>query len=303
MMPTLCYTDRYVPDLMIESIKRRNYRKVGFVALATIPASMYKYLTEELGGVEFVDATELVDYIKAIKSPEEIERIRWSAAVHDKVYAAMPAIFRPDRYEYEITNDIRALGGELGAECIINVSIGTDPNTPVKGVVPWQYRRTKMGDKMFCLIELNGPGGYYSEALRTLVLGEPPKEYVQAADTAAKCLDLIASMMKPGAKCPDLFRANNEYLVAHGYLPEGRLFGHGQGYDMVERPAFVPAETMALAENMYVACHPRRGGRQGGGTGLQQLPHHQGRLRAGDHHAQRPDHLLKTRRFGSIKER
>lgn len=222
MMPTLCYTDRYVPDLMIESIKRRNYRKVGFVALATIPASMYKYLTEELGGVEFVDATELVDYIKAIKSPEEIERIRWSAAVHDKVYAAMPAIFRPDRYEYEITNDIRALGGELGAECIINVSIGTDPNTPVKGVVPWQYRRTKMGDKMFCLIELNGPGGYYSEALRTLVLGEPPKEYVQAADTAAKCLDLIASMMKPGAKCPDLFRANNEYLVAHGYLPEGR---------------------------------------------------------------------------------
>ena len=44
--------------------------------------------------------------------------------------------------------------------------------------------------------------------------------------------------------------------MAHGYLPEGRLFGHGQGYDMVERPAFVPAETMALAENMYVACHP-----------------------------------------------
>lgn len=256
MMPTLYYTDRYVPDLMIESIRKHGYKKVGFVALATIPANMYKYLTEELHGVEFVDATEMVDYIKAIKSPEEIQRIRWSAAVHDKLYAAMPAIFRPDRYEYEITNDIRALGGELGAECIVNISIGTDPNTPVKGVVPWQYRRTKMGDKMFCLIELNGPGGYYSEALRTLVLGEPPKEYVDAAETAAKCLDLIASMMKPGAKCSDLFRANNEYLVAHGYLPEGRLFGHGQGYDMVERPAFVPAETMELAENMYVACHP-----------------------------------------------
>ena len=256
MMPTLWYTDRYVPDLMIESIKRRNYKKVGFVAMATIPASMYKYLTEELSGVEFVDATELVDYIKAIKSPEEIQRIRLSAAVHDKVYAAMPAIFRPDRYEYEITNDIRALGAELGAECIINVSIGTDPNFPVKGVVPWQYRRTRMGDKMFCLIELNGPGGYYSEALRILSLGEPPKEYLEAAETAAKCLDLIASMMKPGAKCPDLFKANNDYLVAHGYLPEGRLFGHGQGYDMVERPAFVPAETMELAENMYVACHP-----------------------------------------------
>ena len=256
MMPTLWYTDHYVPDLMIESIKRHGCKKVGFVALATIPANMYKYLTEELSGVEFVDATELVDYIKAIKSPEEIKLIRASAAIHDKVYAAMPAIFRPDRYEYEITNDIRSLGAQLGAECIVNVSIGTDPNTPVKGVVPWQYRRTQMGDKMFCLIELNGPGGYYSEALRTLVLGEPPKEYVEAADTAAKCLDLIASMMKPGTKCPDLFKANNEYLVAHGYLPEGRLFGHGQGYDMVERPAFVPAETMPLAENMYVACHP-----------------------------------------------
>lgn len=158
MMPTLCYTDRYVPDLMIESIKRRNYRKVGFVALATIPASMYKYLTEELGGVEFVDATELVDYIKAIKSPEEIERIRWSAAVHDKVYAAMPAIFRPDRYEYEITNDIRALGGELGAECIINVSIGTDPNTPVKGVVPWRTAAPKWGTRCSASSSSTAPG-------------------------------------------------------------------------------------------------------------------------------------------------
>ena len=38
--------------------------------------------------------------------------------------------------------------------------------------------------------------------------------------------------------------------------PEGRLFAHGQGLDMVERPAFSGGESMKLEENMFFAVHP-----------------------------------------------
>lgn len=255
-MPTLIYANRYLPDLIISNIKRRGYKKVGFVALALIPATVYKYMSEDLEGVELVDATELVDYIKVIKSPEEITYLRKAAEIHDKIFAAIPALFRPDRYEFEISSDIRKLGGDLGAECITNVSISADPDMPVKSPITSQYRRIEMGDKVFCLVELNGPGGYYSEAMRTLVMGAPSKEYIDAAETASKSLDMVASMMKPGVSCGDLFNANNDFLASHGYFKEDRYFGHGQGCDMVERPAFVPSETMLLAENMYVAVHP-----------------------------------------------
>jgi len=256
MMPTLFYTERYVPDIIIKNLKDSGCKKVGYVALTTINSNIYKYMTEELSGVEFVDATDFVDHIKAVKGPWEIEGIKMVSDLHDKLVMALPSIIRPDKYEYEVTNDIRRLGADLGSECVINVSIGADPNKPHKMLLPWQYRRLQNGDKMFCLIEFNGPGGQYSEALRTVVLGEPPQDYVTAAADAESCLKMLISMMKPGVKCSDLFKANNEYLTALGYFPEERLFGHGQGYDMVERPALVPAETMSLVENMHLCVHP-----------------------------------------------
>lgn len=34
------------------------------------------------------------------------------------------------------------------------------------------------------------------------------------------------------------------------------MFAHGQGLDMVERPAFSADETLTLEENMFFAVHP-----------------------------------------------
>jgi hypothetical protein len=41
-----------------------------------------------------------------------------------------------------------------------------------------------------------------------------------------------------------------------GLSPEGRVYSHGQGYDMVERPLIRSDETMELAANMCFAIHP-----------------------------------------------
>lgn len=256
MMPTLFYTDDYVPKLLADEIKKRNYKRVGIVAMATIPANVYKYLDTQLSGVELCDATDMVDRIKAIKSPEELHNLREAVKIHDKIIAAMPVICRPGKYEYEITSDIRKMAGDLGAECSTNVSLGSDASFPYKTMVPWQSKRLEYGDKIFCLIEVNGPGGGYAEILRIFSMGEPSKEFIHAAKTAAQCQSMLEGLLKPGTRCSDLFEANNEFLVSRGYFPETRLFGHGQGYDMVERPAFVAAETMSLKENMFVAMHP-----------------------------------------------
>lgn len=259
MLSTMYYTDRYIPDLMIREIRRRGYKRVGYVALALMPATQYRYIREALPGVELVDATDLVDRIRAIKSPEEIEALRRSCKMHDQIHAAMPAIVRPGRYEYELTADIRALAGELGAECTVNISLGTDPEMKqelFRTTVNCEYKRIAEGDKLFTLIELSGPGGNFSELLRVWSLGEPTPELVQASDAALESQAKVSALLRPGAKCPDLYRLNNEILTSKGYLPEERLFGHSQGYDMVERPALVPEETMELAENMFITVHP-----------------------------------------------
>jgi hypothetical protein len=45
-------------------------------------------------------------------------------------------------------------------------------------------------------------------------------------------------------------------MTSHGAPPELRLYGHSQGYDLVERPLLRADETMPLAGNMNMAVHP-----------------------------------------------
>ena len=64
------------------------------------------------------------------------------------------------------------------------------------------------------------------------------------------------SLIKPGACPADIHAAHNAYMQEHGLPPEMRLYAHGQGYDMVERPLIRQDEPMPLAENMNLAVHP-----------------------------------------------
>ena len=54
----------------------------------------------------------------------------------------------------------------------------------------------------------------------------------------------------------DLVAANNAFLKSHGFPEEKRLYAHGQGYDLVERPAIRRDEPMKLQANMNITIHP-----------------------------------------------
>jgi Xaa-Pro aminopeptidase len=63
-------------------------------------------------------------------------------------------------------------------------------------------------------------------------------------------------MLKPGAKPAELIAIHNQSLVKMGYLQDDRLYAHGQGYDLVERPGIRHEETMIIKANMNIAVHP-----------------------------------------------
>jgi len=120
-----------------------------------------------------------------------------------------------------------------------------------------QNRVIEKGDQVCVMNEVNGPGGFYTEVGRTYILGKPTTELKNIWQEAVEAQKLTASLLKPGAKPADIFDANNQFLMDRGYPPEGRLYCHGQGYDLVERPAIRTDETMLIKENMNIAVHPR----------------------------------------------
>jgi Xaa-Pro aminopeptidase len=106
------------------------------------------------------------------------------------------------------------------------------------------------------LIEINGLGGFYTEIARTIVLGKAPSELTDAFAAVKAAQDHSLSRMKPGVSVRDVFAAHNIYMKKNGMPPETRLYAHGQGYDMVERPLIRHDDDMRLRQGMCLAVHP-----------------------------------------------
>ena len=62
--------------------------------------------------------------------------------------------------------------------------------------------------------------------------------------------------MKPGTTCAEIAARHDDYMRGHGFPPELRLYAHGQGYDLVERPLIRADETMTIEADMNFAVHP-----------------------------------------------
>ena len=284
---SIAFTHDYDAELAVKALKRHEDSAIGFVGKGALPHAFVSRIEGSLRKFEFVDATELVDRIKAIKSDEEIALIRRCAAMQDAVFASVLKCIRPGLRDVDVTALAQQEGQKLGSEQGIFLG-GSAPVGVRSPFVPryMQGRTLKQGDHLSLLIENNGPGGFYTEIARTIVIGKASNELKDGFEFVREAQDFSLSLIKPGASCADVHRAHNEYMQKRGLPPELRLYAHGQGYDMVERPLIRADETMKIEANMNLAVHPGYEtdfifavicdnyivGRQGPGACLHQTP-------------------------------
>jgi Xaa-Pro aminopeptidase len=255
---SVAYTDTYQAELVAAELKRRGYRTIGWVADGAMPHAFVARIERELAGkAKFVDATEFVDRLKAIKSEEEKELIRKAARMQDEVFARVLAKIRPGMTDNDVTAlaqyEGRLLGSEQGLFLGSSAPLGQASRFLDRHQ---QARRLKPGEHFSLLIENNGPGGFYTEIARTIVLGKASNELIDGFESMKEAQAHTLRLLKPGASCADIARSHDEYMRARGWPAELRLYCHGQGYDLVERPLVRADETMAIEEHMNLAVHP-----------------------------------------------
>lgn len=254
---SLMYSNTYDAELTVETLKVKRKGKIGIVAKGSMSAMFYEHLRNNLPDATFIDATDLVDQIKAIKSDEEIGLIKKTVALQDEAMEYAKKIIRPGRRDFEIIADVVHKVTLLGSE--EQLVIGG--SGPLGRPVPMQKRHfqnrvVREGDQFTLMIEVNGPGGMYAEAGRIFFLGKVPSELYDAFELCKETQKSTLKLLGPGADPSEIWRANNEFLVKKGQIPETRLFAHGQGYDLVERPAIRDDEPMKLKARMNITVHP-----------------------------------------------
>ena len=258
--PSLHYSKTYDAELIVDLLKSQGDVTIGFVALGHIPASFQGYIKTHLTAATFTDATDLVDDIKAVKSEEEMGLIKKSAEIQDIAMEKAFNAIKPGMRDSEIMALTQYTVQNLGSEQQLIMAGSAPMGTPCPMLKRhFMHRKIEKGDQFTLMIEVNGPGGMYTELGRTCILGKASDELLEACETAKEAQRITINLLKPGADPKDILEANNEFLRRKGFPEEKRLYAHGQGYDLVERPAIRDDEPMTLKANMNITIHPITG--------------------------------------------
>ena len=179
-----------------------------------IPYSSVKAIQDAFPQAKIVNATDMMQEIRAVKSVEEVSMLERSAAIVEKTIEAMVENANPGVSEKELygamVHTMLANGGELPTLFFLSAGPGLSNSS----FVPTDYRIQK-GDRIIDEIEAKY-GGYAAQAVCPMVMGTPDDEYQRMIDISRACFDAILGAMKPGVTFGQLFEIYRDTVEHHG---------------------------------------------------------------------------------------
>ena len=259
------YTKDYDPELAAIAIEPFAKGTIGLVGTYQMSYAMVDYIKRCFTSAKFVDASDLVDRIKVIKSPEEMELVRRAALMQDGAMRAALSVVKPGMRDIEVAAAAQHYSQCQGSEngIYLCASMPADKSAalglrPTKfGQRHLQNRIIQKGDAVALLVEDNGPGGMYTELGRTCVVGmKVPEAMKDELEFVKQARKLTLDLLKPGTHCREIWETFNVFMRKNGRPEEARLYCHGQGYDMVERPLVRYDEPWTITRDMNIVVHP-----------------------------------------------
>src|SRR5262249_49201093 len=127
---SVTYTHEYDGALVAHELKRRGYKTIGWLGRGRLQYDLVRVVEAQVPGATFVNATEFVDQIKAVKSPEEIALIRRAAAMQDAQWGKVVAAVKPGMRDSDVTALAQYEGELLGSEQGLSRCSSAPPGEP-----------------------------------------------------------------------------------------------------------------------------------------------------------------------------
>ena len=252
------YTATYDPELACKGLEPFADATIGFVGDYQMSYALSTYVRRKFSKARHVDATEMVDRIKVFKSPEEMALIQRAAAMQDGAMRAAFAAIKPGMRDTEVAAVAQAYSQCHGSENGIYLCASMPLGQPSRfGNRHMQNRTIQKGDQFVLLVEDSGPGGMYTELGRSCVVGAKVPQAMK--DELAFCIEsrqVTLDLLKPGTPSKAVWDGFNAFMRKNGRPMESRLYCHGQGYDLVERPLVRNDEPMTIEKDMNIVVHP-----------------------------------------------
>jgi Xaa-Pro aminopeptidase len=205
---------------------------------------------------QVVAVQHLVEGMRLIKEPEEIQRITASLRLTERVLAAVWESLAPGRTEKEVAWTIERGIREGGAEAVsFPPIVAGGPNGALPHAVPGE-RQITSGDSV--ILDLGSRLDRYCSDMTRTWMGPAVEPRLQEIYQVVRDAQLAAQQAIHAGK--DSFEVDGvarDLIRQAGY---GDYFGHGLGHGVGlavhEKPGFGKLSHMVLQENMVVTVEP-----------------------------------------------
>ena len=226
-------------------------------------AAALEVLRRAMPNAAFVDATGLVNWRRAVKSPAEIalmtEAARIAERMHEAVAAAMaPGVRKCDVVAEAMAAGVRGLPG-AGGDYPAIAPIAPSGREAAAAHLTWNDRPLEAGEATY--FEIAGcRRRYHCPLSRTYFLGDPPAEMLRAQEAVLAGIDAAMMAARPGALCEEVAEAVYAAFRARGFHKDSRTgYPVGLSYppDWGERTMSLrPGDRTPLQENMTFHLMP-----------------------------------------------
>ena len=232
-------------------IETKSYGLTHFNGL-TVDAALAGFCT-------LIEATELVDHLRLVKSAAELKYVRKAGALGDLALKAAIKKARAGADEGEVLAAQQAAifagGGDYPANEFI-IGSGRDAL-----LCRYKAGRRKLSKRDQLTLEFAGVYRHYHAAfMRTVIIGKPTKQHVAMDAAAREALSAVEEILRPGKTAGDVFAVHARVMDNHG-MKAHRL--NACGYSLgakftpswMDVPMFYAGNPTVLGAGMVFFAH------------------------------------------------
>jgi len=226
------------------------------VEMRDVPAWLMATLQETLPpSTEFIPIDGWLEPLRAVKTEEELDKLRKNFALTDVGHAAARRAVQAGQREIDVWTAIhsaveRAAGCRvpMGNDCIV----GHRP----ANIGGWPLDYEIRPDDAFIVDLSTVWHGYWSDSCATYYPGEPTAQQIAMHRTVSEALAFAISLVRPGAVAQEIDRRVRQFIADAGYPVYPHHTGHGVGVSGHEAPRLVPYSQEVLKEGMVFMLEP-----------------------------------------------
>jgi Xaa-Pro aminopeptidase len=240
---------------LVPQITARMSGRVGFED-AKLSVRQLARLEAALGeGVDLVPAGDLVEQLRAVKEPEEIERMAAASELADDVFRWAQEQGLAGRTERDAARACEARIRELGAEPSFPPIIAAAANGALPHAEPGER---EIGRDELVVFDMGAQlDGYCSDGTRTFATGDPGDEAREVYDLVLAAQLASLGAIRVGASGKEVDAVAREIISEAGHGDHfGHGLGHGVGLEVHESPRLATTSEDELREGNAVTVEP-----------------------------------------------